>query len=89
MQNKDSRKLVNIYLKLKEDEVDLLEMELKHPQHKEFKDIILKCVEELDKVAHLLVAEASQIKDDRPSIDRSKEPKDIWNDNSPNGPWGE
>jgi len=65
MQNRDSRKLVNIYLKLKEDEEALLEMELSHPNHKEFRDIILKCVNELDKVAHLLVAEAGQIKEDK------------------------
>ena len=63
--NRDCRKLVNIYLKLKEDEADLLEMEFAHPNHKEFKAIILKCVEELDEVAHLLVAEADQIKGDR------------------------
>jgi len=56
---------VNIYLKLKEDEEALLEMELSHPNHKEFRDIILKCVNELDKVAHLLVAEAGQIKEDK------------------------
>lgn len=64
MQNRDSRKLVSIYLKLKEDEADLLEMEFKHPQHKEFKNIILDAVDKLDKVAHLLVAEANQIKGD-------------------------
>lgn len=64
MQNLDSRKLVSIYLKLKEDESDLLEMEFKHPQHKEFKQIILDAVDKLDKVAHLLVAEANQIKGD-------------------------
>lgn len=65
MMNKDCRKLVNIYLKLKEDEADLLEMEFKHPQHKEFKSIILDAVDKLDKVAHLLVAEANQIKEDK------------------------
>lgn len=60
MQNRDSRKLVSLYLKLKEEESDLLEMEFKHPNHKEFKDIILECVEKLDKIAHLLVAEANK-----------------------------
>jgi len=65
MQNRDSRKLVGIYLKLKEDEAELLEMELAHTNHKEFREIILKCVNELDKVAHLLVAEAAEIKDDK------------------------
>ena len=65
MQNRDSRKLVNIYLRLKEYEDELLEMEFKHPQHKEFKSIILKAVNKLDKVAHLLVAEANQIKRDK------------------------
>lgn len=64
MQNKDSRKLVSLYLKLKEEESDLLEMEFNHPNHKEFKDIILRCVNELDKIAHLLVAEANEIKGD-------------------------
>jgi len=63
--NRDCRKLVNIYLKLKEDEAELLEMEFAHPNHKEFKAIILRCVEELDEVAHLLVAEANQIKGDK------------------------
>jgi len=65
MMNRDCRKLVNIYLKLKEDEAELLEMEFAHPNHKEFKAIILRCVEELDEVAHLLVAEANQIKGDK------------------------
>ena len=65
MQNRDSRKLVSIYLRLKEYEEELLEMEFAHPNHKEFKDIILRCVEELDEVAHLLVAEANQIKGDK------------------------
>jgi len=65
MQNKDSRRLVGIYLKLKEYEGELLEMEFSHPNHKEFKAIILRCVDELDEVAHLLVVEANQIKGDK------------------------
>lgn len=63
--NADCRKLVSIYLRLKEDEADLLEMEFKHPHHKKFKNIILKVVDKLDKVAHLLVAEATEIKNDK------------------------
>lgn len=65
MQNRDSRKLVSIYLKLKEDEAELLEMEFKHPRHKEFRSIILGAVDRLDKIAHLLIAEANQIKEDK------------------------
>jgi len=63
--NSDCRKLGKIYLQLKELEAELLEIELRHEAHKHFKQIILEAVEKLDKIAHLVLFEAKEIKDDK------------------------
>jgi len=63
--NLDCRKLGKIYLQLKELEAELLEIELRHETHQHFKQIILDMIEQLDRIAHTVIFEAKEIKDDK------------------------